>query len=379
LKVDTISFNPNLMENTNKHYARRIELLEEQLKALNESLDAYESIAKDASILDMYPAQKLEKEQQHQIDFVRKKSHNKRLRLQITLFFILFFLIMIVFQAFTREFTSTNLTLTIGSLVLSGLGFYMFFVMTKDEKYEPLITGVKEKVKNTEPVTIIPHGKFYWDVSLRFPGEEINADQVNTLMFSLSSALSHIEGVEVVLVDWGRGSFWVRWRLWFKNLLAQETTKEVLEKGKEAAIATLEDKSAKVGLTKAQAKNIDVQAEINERKLQQEYNEEEAQKVKALNIRKLEAEVKQAELANREKEVDIRLKEEEEIGKKIGNQQAFIDLIAKGLREVGAFEIHINGVHYLIKKEGKFEKGEEMAFIERLGKIIEGTQGEEAA
>lgn len=259
-----------------------------------------------------------------------------------------------------------------------------------------------------------------WQIQITYFDDEIIASKALHLMWVFSAVLTQIDNVEVRLVDWGRGSFWINFKVIFKTKKAKNQTIQLLEdlrndpnlptlyeENKQAAPLTerftkLADKGwvkdAGAGLAnkiygkehantrklKEEAKNLEVQRE----KLKQETELHPLnKKEQELKLAQMELELKDKQLAIREREIAIENKEldlqerkqnlahdkkmkaievKEAKARMFGNLPEFLK---QGLVEqTEDFEVAINDCLFVKKDGKKLIAGVDMKTIDENGK-----------
>ena len=69
---------------------------------------------------------------------------------------------------------------------------------------------------------------YCWDILIRFPGRNHNPAKEGYLIWSWGEAFESIDGVELEIVEWGTGSLWVKFKVWFKDSWSRDEVQQVL-------------------------------------------------------------------------------------------------------------------------------------------------------
>lgn len=187
-----------------------------------------------------------------------------------------------------------------------------------------------------------------WTMRIFVPGKQVSAADASQLMWIVTKVLSSIEDVEVILDDWGKGSFWAKLIIKTKSWVARKEVKDILEKGQLA----IEEKY----LTKPTLENYKTKSEVE--KLRKEI-EIFPDKEMVKELQQLELREKQLQIEERELEVQI---------KRIEFVKKLSDLLSNGLAEVDSdFQIAINELLYIEKKDGNLRIGKNLDSIEEAG------------
>ena len=174
-----------------------------------------------------------------------------------------------------------------------------------------------------------------WEMVITMPGDFHRAAEISKLILVFAEGLETIPGVEVELNDIIKGSLIANLRIRFRDLLAKEGTKEILNeagrlatKGKQAA----EDQYLSKPIE--EVKKLEAERTKTERET---YTEKQAQE-----LRELELEKKRQEL------IKMRLE----------NIKSVAELIKEGLIPISDLQIDINKVLYLKKVNNEVEVNE---------------------
>lgn len=186
---------------------------------------------------------------------------------------------------------------------------------------------------------------YEWDVTVTIKGNEFNSGQIGFLMWTISKALESIDHVNVSLEDWGNGSKRFNLKIWIKTLFAKEEVKQVLEKSRLA----IESKYMDIPIQEAEKLAAEKTKTIRE--TDNLLSKEEAKEIHKLDVIKRRLEIQ-------DKAADIALK-------KIQVIKGISELITTGiLANDSDFQIMINDLLYIEKKDKKYIAGENIEFIE---------------
>lgn len=191
----------------------------------------------------------------------------------------------------------------------------------------------------------------YWDIKITFSENNISASEVTQLLWILTNSLEQIDDVEVLLEDWGRGSFWARLKIKIAGWVAKEELKDIADKARQAAEAQYLNKPIEES-RKIEAERLKIEKET---KLIPGDSILEQKHLLELEQSKLELKLKKIEMLNK-----------------------LSDLMAKGFVDVNSdFQIEINGLLFIEKKDNKLIVGEDMDSIDnaslKLDKEKEGN------
>ena len=217
----------------------------------------------------------------------------------------------------------------------------------------------KSNIKNESniPVEADVNGLTYeWDIEIKIDSTDLKT--ISYLLWSLSEGLELIDGVCIELIDWGKGSFWVKFKLKFSDLLAKEEVKDVLEKSRKAAESYYIDKHIE-SAEKIKLENKKIEEELK-RLIDTDANKE---------IQKLDLEGKQ---------LDLLEKREKIIAAQLQNQQRKIDLInsvsemiKSGIIKVDSdIQININDLLFASLNNGFFNIGDDINDIEKNENVL---------
>lgn len=188
---------------------------------------------------------------------------------------------------------------------------------------------------------------FEWTIEMRFVDFEDNykSSQIGYTIWSISAALEQIDGVKITLEDCGKGSRWLKLKMEIRDFLAKEEVKQVLDKSKDAIEAKYLDTPIE------EAKKIKAEREKVERETASLINSKDAEKLRELEIEKLE-------LENRAAEVRI-------IQEKLKVIKGISELIADGvLQNDSKIQLIVNDMLFLEKDNEQITLGEDIEVIE---------------
>lgn len=196
-----------------------------------------------------------------------------------------------------------------------------------------------EKIRSREYL------EYEWDVQVIIKGGEFKSSKIGFLMWAMSTAVESIENVSVRLDDWGNGSKMFNLKLYIKDLLAKDEVKQVLGKARNAVEANYLDKPIE---------------EAGKLKAEKEKTLKEAD-----NLRSKEEASVMFDLERQEKQLEIMDKAADLALKKIQIIRGFSELIKEGILGIESdFEIIINSIVFIQKKDGKIFIGEHLDIIE---------------
>lgn len=197
----------------------------------------------------------------------------------------------------------------------------------------------------------IPTSPDEWEIKLKIGREELDASEMGFLIWSLAEALELVEGVQVTIEDWGRGSFWIKLKILFLDIAGKREVKEILEKARDAAIAEQLDKRIEE-TAKLKAERLKIEEERAAIKAHEAVGEspEEAAVRRKLELQKLEIEVASGKLSLQERRF--------ELAKKVAY------MVKEGLIFADPVEIEVNGQPFLAIEDGKLRMGSPMQDLE---------------
>jgi hypothetical protein len=199
-------------------------------------------------------------------------------------------------------------------------------------------------------------------VEIRFLGAECRASNFGKLVWAFGECLDTIPGVDTFVETIGTGSFWVRLKVLIKNVWARDDVKEIVEKTREAVVATkLERPVDEVNKIRADTDKLREEAMKISAERQQLPDSEEARAIKELDLRR-------RMLENEERQVEIERKEIENRLLKLQVIERFSQLIGDGLVRADPVEIDVNGLMLLLLKDGKVTVGKGIDSIEDASK-----------
>lgn len=186
---------------------------------------------------------------------------------------------------------------------------------------------------------------YVWDIDVTIRGETFKADQIGFLMWTISKALQSIEGVSILLEDWGNGSKRFKLKAFIKNIFAKEEVKQILDKGRKAA----------------EAKYLETPIEEAEKlRAEKEKVMKETSVIISSDLAK-----EGHELDLMKKRLEIQDKAAEIALKRLQAIKGLSELIKEGiLSNDSDFQIMINDLLFLEKQSGKLRSGESIELIE---------------
>ncbi|KAB8151712.1 hypothetical protein EZY14_017570 [Kordia sp. TARA_039_SRF] len=191
---------------------------------------------------------------------------------------------------------------------------------------------------------------FEWSMTLKFDNDsdEYRANQIAYSIWVISEALEKIDGVTITLEDSGIGSRWFKFKIGIKDELTKQEVKEVLNKSKEALQAHYLEKPIE------EAKKIKAEREKVEKETKSIVNEEDAKKIRDLEIEKLR-------LENEAAKVNI-------MKGKLELIQGISKLISDGIVQNDSnIQLMLNDMLFLEKKNDSVNEGENIEIIEEDG------------
>jgi hypothetical protein len=210
---------------------------------------------------------------------------------------------------------------------------------------------------DAERIKLMRSAKYIWTIEIRLLGETCSLARLGHTLWSFGEALETIPGVVTEVTAVGTGSIWAKIRAGFQNIWQRDEVIEVLDKGRDAAIAHY------LGKPIAETARL----------------EEEASKLReeTRNIAKITAAMPDGEHAERIRKEELRHKElenirtEEEIRRMqlesgiraLEGVRLASDLIAQGIVHADQVQIDINELMYLLIHEDTVQKGHSLKRI----------------
>ena len=180
---------------------------------------------------------------------------------------------------------------------------------------------------------------FEWDMKVTF-SSDYDPAKIGFFLWSVASALNSIDGVTTEITDWGNGSRWAKIVIKMKDILAKKEVKEILEKGRDAAVSQyLEAPVVNVNKTKAETELISAQAK-------QLPDGEHLSRMRELELQEKEAQVRSMHLDNLAKQFELIAKASQ--------------MVKAGLVSVDSVQIDINDALFYVKKQNVIGKGEDI-------------------
>ena len=245
--------------------------------------------------------------------------------------------------------------------IFYNLDYLSYKISLNDIQEDTQLEQVRKSLKKYNIVELLESFKLdsqenvhtEWLIMIKTNNNHPDAVKFLNLIYTLSTAIKYIDDdeISVTIDDWGNGSKWAKLRVRFNNLIAQEETKELLDKARKATEAELFDK--RIG-------------EADKLRSEADKTAKEAANMPAKEIAEesnlLELEMKKLELF--EKRIDIEFKIEDLKSKKIDNLNKLSNMIKDGLLASDSnFQIQINDLLYL-KNYGTANEGASMNAIE---------------
>lgn len=194
-----------------------------------------------------------------------------------------------------------------------------------------------------------------WTVTLRFLSRSTDGAAFGSLIWVFCESLSSIPGVRVYVEEAGTGSVWVKMKVWMQNVWARDDVKEVLEKSKDAVIASKLDRP--IGeVDKINAEADKLRAESEQLAVKTESMQED---------RLLERESK--ELDNEKKRLD---NEKQAIENRMAKLQLYKEastMIRDGIIRADPVQIDVNDLMYMLIEGGTATEGNDIGRIEEAG------------
>ncbi|WP_298248089.1 hypothetical protein [uncultured Christiangramia sp.] len=216
------------------------------------------------------------------------------------------------------------------------------------------IEDLREKINSNHIISEIEKERelprntsFEWTLELKFNdlNDNYSATQIGYTIWSISTALEQIDGVKVKLEDWGLGSRWARIKIQIRDFLAKEEVKEVLDKSKDAVEAKYLDTPIE------EAKKIKAEREKLQKETEGLIDSKDADKLRKLEIEKLELENRAAE---------IRIMQD-----KLNVIKGISQLVADGvIQNDSKIQVMVNDMLFLEKDNEGFRTGEDIEIIE---------------
>lgn len=188
---------------------------------------------------------------------------------------------------------------------------------------------------------------FEWTLEMKFNNlnDDYSSTQIGYTIWSISAALEQIDGVQIKLEDWGIGSRWARIKLQIRDFLAKEEVKEVLDKSKNAIEAKYVDTPIE------EVKKIKAEREKLEKETESLTNATDAERLRQLNIEKLELENKATEIKIMQERINV--------------IRGISELVTDGIiQNDSKIQILVNDMLYLEKDNEGVLLGENIEIIE---------------
>ena len=210
---------------------------------------------------------------------------------------------------------------------------------------KPLIYNVEYNKNKIDP----PSYEFLWDVSIRVGGRT-TAKAFSYFLWTFIEALENIEGVSVEIESITKGSWYVKLKIWFRDLFAKEDVKAILQKARDSGEALVEKPQVEVEKLKSEREKIDAEREKIELENINAPTVADTTMLRELNIRKLKAEIESIEINS--------------ALKKIEGIERISQLARAGILQTDELQIDINELLYLIKRDEVIQIGSSIEDIE---------------
>lgn len=201
------------------------------------------------------------------------------------------------------------------------------------------------------------YGDLVWEMDLTVKDDR-NLSKVGFLLWSLGASLESIPGVETQITEFGEGSLWTRVKIFFKDLVAKEETKEVLDKTREALESQYFDKPIEEA-KKIQSEKDKLNAET--KLIEKQVDELDSE----FTTLQKQYDIQSKVLDNRGKLLDIESKELDNSFRKIELIEKLSHIAANGIIQIDDLKIDINEVLFITKNSKELFPGEPMNSIEK--------------
>jgi len=132
--------------------------------------------------------------------------------------------------------------------------------ISKEDFTNSILSSLYKENNKLPKLNFIP--QYYWIINIKFSDETVNLVNVSKYLYIFSNSIEAIYGCQLIIEEIKLGSLFIKIKLFFKNLLAKEETKELFENGMNAINSKLEQ----VTLEKENAKK-DVEIKELEKKI----------------------------------------------------------------------------------------------------------------
>lgn len=198
---------------------------------------------------------------------------------------------------------------------------------------------------------------YYWDIKIEFKDTQLSLSIISEFLFILSSSIENNDGCIITIEDIKLGSIIVNCKVWFKNLIAKEETKKILDIGRRSAIGYVEKASSENEKIKKETEKTDTEIYILKKQLESSVDPAIINERERLINEKIKAEIEQIKIGNAKQ--------------KIESVKMLSELIGTGLIKQSNISIDINELLYYSKDSSKISIGEEIEKIDSGTKKID--------
>jgi hypothetical protein len=209
---------------------------------------------------------------------------------------------------------------------------------------------------NDERDEIVANARSTWYVQVRFENTDISAAAIGKTIWALSSAIESVPGVVVKIESWESGSLVARLRVFIRNVWARDEVREVLHKGRNAAVAHYLDRpTEEAQKLRAEREKLEEEKRLLQQKADS-YSTDAEKRITELNIAVKEEELRSQQLDNSLKAIEL--------------VERASSLVRDGLISADKLSIDINGLAYFLFDGRNVDTGEPMARIEQKEDVI---------
>jgi hypothetical protein len=143
-------------------------------------------------------------------------------------------------------------------------------------------------------------------ITVRFLGDSVFASRLSRSIWALTTAIESIDGTRVVVEDLGRGSIWIRLKVFCRSIWVKDRVRELLNSGVRAAAAYfLQKPLAETQRIDAERAKLEKETELIEQQLQQRVDSSHQELMGRLELMGRAEEVRGQRLTNDLKALDV--------------------------------------------------------------------------
>jgi hypothetical protein len=195
---------------------------------------------------------------------------------------------------------------------------------------------------------------WYLDIELMYRNNtdgKVKVSDFSYSMWAITSAIEQIKDVDVEIEEIRRGSVLVKIKVWIGNLLAKEEVKELLQYGKDAALAKLVEKPFNESIKlKNEAINFAAQTKKIEQEIALNLSQEENELKKSLAFERTKLENEKFYLENEKLKI-----ENQRV--KIQMMSELFELVKLGILTPEMLQIKINETLFITNNQGRVSSG----------------------